>query len=742
MQRSHWLRGLALAVGLLVTQCFDSLSDDCTKTLTCEDDQGPTLREDCTWRYPNQQLWLGAPEYDAATKKWRWPDGKETDTQTFDCDLGDAGTDAGPAGPDCRVNITCDEGQVCDPATGACVECAADIDCAGNMPMGDAGAARVCDTASHRCVECLVNQNCSGDTSVCKVDAANSRRNACVECTDSTTCTNPAEPICDDRANDCTSACQVPADCTGDKKACNTTRSICVECTDNGTCTNADEPLCDTESNLCVECLDDGQCAGNDSARVCDPESHTCVECREDAQCLAGPNAAVRGVCDLDTKICVGCLNDQQCTLGAASRCNVVAHECTGCTNSNQCENNANCNTMTGRCVQCVTDPDCAGVSGKPFCEGVSGTCVECLLTSECRSEELARCETTPSSPDRYTCVGCIAESDCSGKGLPGLCNVAGGGICVNCLGLGPSADCLLSGINLSRCQSGDCVVCTQDEDCGLFADAPDNAPVCKAGVGCVECVDSDDCAAKPGTTVCKTVAGTNPDEGAGPAAVNTCVECTEDEQCQLNAAASRCFNNECVPCAADADCALVDSNGSDPGGIPLNLCDAGTCVECTGVRREICGVNVCNSATKRCDNTRPLRSAALCDDCVSDFECAEDARCVQQTSGGTNIGFFCVPLPTGTPPSCNPRRPFAGAAQLNTLDTPGLTSVCTLRQTTCPGLDDRTEDCDQDTNCGAANVADGLCVAFGGGNVCTIPCISEFDCNVGADCSSGGCEL
>ena len=198
MQRSHLLRWLALAIGLLGTQCLDSISDDCTKTLTCEDDQQPTLRRNCEWRYPNGTLWAGAPRYDEATRKWRWPDGKETATQDFACDLGDAGTDAGPAGPDCRVNITCDEGQVCDPATGACVECAADIDCAGNMPMGDAGAARVCDTASHRCVECLVNQNCSGDTSVCKVDPANSRRNACVECTDSTTCTNPAEPICDD----------------------------------------------------------------------------------------------------------------------------------------------------------------------------------------------------------------------------------------------------------------------------------------------------------------------------------------------------------------------------------------------------------------------------------------------------------------------------------------------------------------------------------------------------------------
>jgi hypothetical protein len=43
MYRFHPLRWLALAIGLLSTQCLDSLSDDCAKTLTCGDEPKVTL---------------------------------------------------------------------------------------------------------------------------------------------------------------------------------------------------------------------------------------------------------------------------------------------------------------------------------------------------------------------------------------------------------------------------------------------------------------------------------------------------------------------------------------------------------------------------------------------------------------------------------------------------------------------------------------------------------------------------
>lgn len=730
MQRSHSLRWLALAIGLLATKCIDSISDDCTKTLTCEGVPQPTLNyETCKWEYSDGTVWPDGPSF--VNGRWRWPDGKETETQDFRCNLNaaDAGIDAGPVGPDCRVNLTCDDGQVCDDTSGTCVECVEDIQCAGNMPMGDAGAAVVCDRASHRCVQCLDNNNCSGDTPVCKVDLANSRRNSCVECLIGDDCDDLAQPICDDRSNDCTSRCESAADCTGDKKACNTARQICVECTDNTTCAaNETKKLCDTDSNACVECLDDGQCT--ESGRVCDPETHSCVECREDAQCQASSNAALRPICNTETKLCVGCLNDLQCTNGGASRCNVVAHECTGCTNSNQCEGGASeCNTMTGRCVQCVVNSDCIGVAGKPFCEGVSGECVECLQTSQCTGADAARCDDAS-----HTCVGCLTETDCGGKNLPGLCDTTGlSGVCVDCKGQGPSADCANRGVTGSRCQNGSCTVCVADNDCSLFADAPDNAPVCKENTGCVECVDSGDCVGKLDTPVCKTAAG------GGSTPINTCVQCVSNADCQNDAGNSLCQNNTCVPCIADADCNDVDSNGSQPGGIDLNVCDSGTCVQCTGPKNGGCanGTNVCNSVAKTCTQLQ-VGSAALCDTCVADNHCGPNARCVRLTVGTSSV-FSCFPLATGTPPTCA-ERVYFGLNQGETIDVQqSPPATCLLRQTTCEGYRDYEllSECEGDPDCGVTGVADGICTA----GQCTVPCDSSNDCP-GVCEAAGFCRL
>ena len=168
-----------------------------------------------------------------------------------------------------------------------------------------------------------------------------------------------------------------------------------------------------------------------------------------------------------------------------------------------------------------------------------------------------------------------------------------------------------------------------------------------------------------------------------------------------------------------------------------LGICDVGTCVECTGPQRGACGTNVCNSRTRLCSNNL-AGSATTCATCVSDAQCEPDARCVQQVFGGTVIGDFCLPIPTGG--SCNGVRPFVGLVTVATLDSATPTGVCTLRATTCPGLNDAAEPCDQDADCGAAGAADGLCVEFGGDNQCTTPCSSPNDCN-GA-CDTSACAL
>lgn len=733
MQRSYPIRWLALAIGLLGgTQCIDSLSDDCTKTLTCEDGQQPVLGEDCVWRFPGpgNPVWQDGPRYDQSTRRWRWPDGTETDTQSFSCYLTarDAGTgvdtDAGPTSFDCRVSGACDIPLVCDEATGACVECLADAQCAGNMPVGDAGAATVCDLARRECVQCIEDAHCSGDTPVCRVDAESSSRNRCVECQANDDC-GGATPICDDATNECTASCTETADCSGDKPACDRDRNLCVECLDDSTC-STEEPFCSTATNQCVECLADAACAP--VGEVCNLDSHRCVQCNADTQCQSRPGAA-GPYCDTETRLCVACLNDLQCDASDSSRCNTVSHQCVGCNSDSQCEAGTRCNA--GVCVQCIDDSHCT-TAGLGVC-GPAGACVECDATSQCLSADAPHCETVATDNTRFTCVGCTANADCSGKGLPEFCGSSGA--CVDCLGNNQCQE----DSTLSRCQNGTCQVCVTDTDCELFADAPDNAPACKSGTGCVECVSNAHCADTEDTPVCKTA------EGGGSAAINTCVECITNADCQTNAAASRCQNNECVGCVADTDCNGVDSNGNQPGGTNLNVCDAGTCVECTGPKRQACGEDVCNSLTRQCAPGRRFRGAESCDACLSDLECQADERCVEQTFGGQNLGFFCFPLATvagnGASPTCPGPRIFLGATTSPTIDGElPVPAVCQPRRTTCAGIDDNGTSCESDADCGAAALADSLC--DDDFEQCTLPCASLNDCAGECDLATGACEL
>jgi hypothetical protein len=705
MQRSYLLRWLALPIGVLATQCLDSISDDCTKTLTCEDDDQPTLQPDCVWRYRNGREWVGAPRFDSTTGKWRWPDGKETDTQTFECNVADAGGDAGPSGPDCRLGTPCDAPFVCDYVTGACVECVEDAQCSSNVPVGDAGAAIVCDPALHECVPCLRNEHCTatGNTLVCKVNPDDSKRNECVQCQADEDCslTTPATPVCDETSNDCTTACTSTSECGGDKPVCNLDKQVCVECLGAGDCRGA-EGQCNTTTNECVECIDDVPCAAADE--VCDTTRNLCVQCRTDLECANAPNGATR--CDTDTNLCVQCLDDVQCSVQATSRCNLATHTCVGCTADTQCEGGFRCNQLLGgTCVECLGDGDCTSGLLEHTCETTTGQCVECLATAQCPRADSAHCETQPNVPSspQYSCVGCRDNTDCGGKAIPGLCNTVTG-VCVNCVENGDCAD----DPTRSRCQNGTCAVCSLDSDClaitGLGA--------CLNTVGCVECVNDNHCEDNPDGAVCKSTAG------PGSAAVNTCVQCVDDADCPSPTASACSNDNRCVACASDDDCSHVRS-----GNTVLGLCDAGTCVQCTGPRRAACGMNVCNSITRQCTSF-PVASAELCETCVSDAHCAASQRCATHLFGSTNVGNFCFPVATGTGTTCN-LTPYSIPTTLTTLDGVS-TSLCMLRRTTCEGIADfGNQSCDVAADCGVASLDDGRCAT----DTCSIPCTDSTDC-------------
>jgi hypothetical protein len=503
---------------------------------------------------------------------------------------------------------------------------------------------------------------------------------------------------------------------------CDTSSGRCVECLTSNDCASP-EVLCDTATHSCVRCLANEDCPS--TSPICKlsenaPQANRCVECTGDSECLAP-----RPACDPSSNQCSSrCTVSTQCP-PPTPVCNDTTQVCVGCVSNADCSETANvCDPSTARCVECLDDGGCAGGQ---VCNIDTHTCVDCLDNTQCLDGLNAHCQLSPSAAKaRFTCVGCVEDRDCIDKpGLGGFCRLDDAR-CVDCLG---DADCVDSPAASNCSSDGACVGCATDGDCSLIP----GRTACLASTGCVECVEASHCAGNPEEAVCKSA---NVGQAAGDAPTNTCVECTSNNDC-ASPGASRCENNRCVECSANADCAHVESTADATRGTALTVCDAGTCVECTGLQRAACGANVCDSLNRRC-SILTARTAEPCEACVSDAHCALDARCVRQVVAGSDLGFFCLPLATGAPPSCG--RVFVEPVASNTMDQPGPEVVCLLRRTSCEGFNDfsQLEPCTADDDCGVRGLADGLCnEQFG---QCTIPCNTLSDC-IG-DCQIGACEL
>lgn len=84
----------------------------------------------------------------------------------------------GPTRSPCAT-VTCEDGRVCDEATGACLATDGGVTDGGTDAGADGGtsacvpdcvAPQVCDTNTGRCVECLSNAYCACPTTTCSVD--------------------------------------------------------------------------------------------------------------------------------------------------------------------------------------------------------------------------------------------------------------------------------------------------------------------------------------------------------------------------------------------------------------------------------------------------------------------------------------------------------------------------------------------------------------------------------------------
>lgn len=268
------------------------------------------------------------------------------------------------------------------------------------------------------------------------------------------------------------------------------------------------------------------------------------------------------------------------------------------------------------------------------------------------------------------------------------------------------------------------CVECVETADC--------SEGVCDPAMHqCVECLEHEDCVAP--TALCD--------------AEHFCVECLENEAC-TDTTASWCEAGSCSPCQTHADCSHLEG---------VAVCDAGTCVECTGTEYASCGANdagkplVCDSKARSCSE-QVEGSVGLCGDCVSDASCKQGMRCIQERflSNGTLLGYVCAweRGAEGAPASCSTARPYA-QARLAVMSIDGAEAdMCALRVSTCQAHADfsakncETEvaDATDDTLCGEPALNDGICElqeTVGDDNVyrCTVPCGSDDDCRTNFAC-------
>ena len=392
-------------------------------------------------------------------------------------------------------------------------------------------------------------------------------------------------------------------------------------------------------------------------------------------------------VCDELTDTCVECLTTADCGVGV---CDETTHACVECVTAADCDDGV-CDEVANACVECLTTNDCAA----GVCDEPANACVECVTAADCAA---GVCD-----PMANVCVQCLLDADCNN----GVCDPATAS-CVGCL---TDADC-----NAGVCdQATDtCVECLTSADC--------NGGVCDPTANlCVQCLADTDCP----NQVCDQ---------------NTCVDCARDADCP-DAAASQCQNNVCVGCTDSTHCAHLPGTG---------VCDAGTCVECTGLDDSACGGNVCDSRLQTCTTFAPA-TLGLCQSCVSDAQCFDGMLCVPMTfaaadgTGPAEVGTYClwerdatgINAPNG---SCFAVRPYVSAKSATSLDGT-QTTVCGLATTTCPGLDDFRRDCTApgiDDDCGAPGFDDGLCVAVDVvTNKCTVVCGGDDDCRDGFTCDT-----
>ena len=151
---------------------------------------------------------------------------------------------------------------LCEPTRAQCSECKSNADCGAAAPA--------CDLNDGKCHECLVDADCPA-SALCSVD-----RKCHHACTSNANCDDPGKPFCELASKDCV-ACLVNLDCGQAEPVCHDDK--CVQCAVNTDCVNPAMSVC--EGHKCQGCAADTDCS--DPLPAC--KGGICVQCRKDDDC-------------------------------------------------------------------------------------------------------------------------------------------------------------------------------------------------------------------------------------------------------------------------------------------------------------------------------------------------------------------------------------------------------------------------------------------------------------------------
>jgi len=486
-----------------------------------------------------------------------------------DCDDGDLCTvDSCDPVSGCRhMAVTCGEGLICDPATGACVSptCSNDAECDDGL-------------------------FCTGQES-CNPEHPDAGANGCLSTGDP--CAGSSTPGCDENSDTCLG-------CTSN-----------AQCDDGLACTidtcNLGPSRCE-HTSVDAACNDGNYCSGS---WMCDPshanaDAYGCVSTGD--PCIAGPDG-VGKICNEATDACDDCTSAAQCDDGFL------------CTDDTCIAGTCNYANIDANC------PDALNCDGVDFCDPANPNADDdgCVPPGDPCDPKLCD-EATYVVGDPGTCVDCTSNADCNDvitctldtcDGVTGNCwHTPDDALCPDasfcdgvdtCDPADPDADVDGCVPNPWACgnacneNTDSCFDCTSNADCNDGIPCTDDT--CDGGTGI--CTHADNC----GIATCNVQSGQCQTKRCGDGFVSP------GEQCDDAGESTACDSDCSFVACGDGITNVTAGEQCDDGGESA-VCDG----DCT---LQVCGDGHANAtAGEACDDGNQTDSDGCSQTCQFENDC------------------------------------------------------------------------------------------------------------------------